>query len=82
MRAATTAFFGLALLGKGNTNLGTCQVMIAGASGLGEFNTANATCYATINDTTCNESSSTFIVDVVVANSSGGFTTASLTVRP
>jgi len=65
----------------GNTNLGTCQVKIAGASEVGEFNSSNGTCYAIFENTACNASSS-FIVDLVIANESGGFTTASLTIRP
>ncbi len=65
----------------GNTKLGSCQAMIGGASATGEFNTANATCYALVTDTNCIEGSS-LVVDLVIANSTGGFTTASLTLRP
>lgn len=67
---------------RGNVNLGTCQAMFAGEIATGEFNTSNATCYVEVELAgDCVEGTS-YIVDLMVANESGGFTTASLRVRP
>ena len=68
---------------RGNPNLGTCERTLAGVSASGEFN-QNATCYVEIElqSTECFDGRADFVVDLVVSNESGGFTTASLRVRP
>lgn len=66
---------------RGIPNLGSCQATIGGVSATGEFSNGNATCYALVTDTNCVEGAP-LVVDLVIANDSGGFTTASLTIRP
>ena len=68
---------------RGNPNLGTCEGSLAGVSAAGEFG-QNATCYVEIElpNTECIDGRADFVVDLVVSNESGGFTTASLRVRP